>query len=398
MQRVPLAKFFSVMTLLWGAVMLFHAACGNFGGLIAVRFLLGAIEVCAAPIVIYILGSWYSKEEQTSRIAIWYCASGLGNITGGFFAYCIYQAPSHFRWQALFLFEGALTIVIGVWMWFFLAASPTDARWLSDDEKRIALERCRKNKTGTEVWKFDKSQVYEALRDPRLYLVFLFLFSTGLPSGGLSVFGPAIISAFGFTPEQSTLMSMAPGAATVTGSLLSLYVAKWTNRTFAGVFSLLLSCIGVTMMFTIPEAQAAARYGGYILTLQCKQHRSTFLYHADELLSSSHLCSIRHQLHDSRCRRIHEESLLRRCIPAWLHSWQHCWTANVSAVRRAQLLCKYHISHQPMSPITHTHTTDCQVHYAVVPRLLYYHSRSARKSALVLEPPTGYAGQEGRRK
>lgn len=282
MQRVPLAKFFAVMTLLWGSIMLFHAACGNFGGLIAVRFLLGAVEVCAAPIVIYILGSWYSKEEQTSRIAIWYCASGLGHIFGGFFAYCIYQAPHHFRWQALFLFEGALTIVVGIWMWFFLAASPTDAQWLNDDEKRIALERCRENKTGTEVWKFNKSQLLEALCDPRLYLVFLFLFSTGLPNGGLSVFGPAIISAFGFTPEQSTLMSMAPGAATITGSLLALVVAQYTNRTLAGIFSLALSCVGVTMMFTIPAEQAAARYGGYILTLQCTSAWSNAKFrHAD---------------------------------------------------------------------------------------------------------------------
>lgn len=269
MQRVPLAKFFSVMTVLWGSLMLFHAACHNFNGLIAVRFLLGMIEVCAAPIVIYILGSWYSREEQTSRVAIWYCASGMGHLFGGFFAYCIYQAPDRFRWQALFLFEGALTICVGVYMFFFLAASPTDAKWLSNGEKRMALERCRGNKTGTEVWKFDKSQLWEALYDPRLYLVFLYQFSTGLPSGGLSVFGPSIISAFGFTKEQSTLLSMAPGAAAILGSILVIYVAKWSNRTFAALFTLVISCVGVVMMFTIPGRHAAARYGGYILTLQC---------------------------------------------------------------------------------------------------------------------------------
>ena len=270
MQRVPLAKFFTFMTLTWGSIMLFHAPCVNFGGLLTVRFLLGFIEVGAAPVVIYILGSWYSREEQTSRIAIWYCASGLGNVTGGFFAWCVYQAPHHYRWQALFLFEGALTIVMGIWMWFFLAASPTDARWLNDDEKRIALERCRGNKTGTEVWKFNKSQLVEAFCDPRLYLIFLFLVSTGLPNGGLTVFGPAIIAAFGFTPEQTTLLSMAPGAATVAGSLLALVVAKYTNRTVAGIFPLVLSCIGIIMMFTIPAEQIASRYGGYILTMQCQ--------------------------------------------------------------------------------------------------------------------------------
>ena len=188
MQRVPLAKFFSVMVMVWGSIMVFHAPCKNFGSLMAVRFLLGAIEVCAAPLVIYILGSWYSKEEQVSRVALWYTSSGWGHVFGGLFAFIIYQAPT-FRWQALFLFEGGTTLLIGVIMWFFLAASPTDAWWLTDSEKRIALERCRENKTGTEVWKFNRTQLFEAFRDPRFYLIFLFLVSTGLPNGGLSVFG-----------------------------------------------------------------------------------------------------------------------------------------------------------------------------------------------------------------
>jgi ACS family allantoate permease-like MFS transporter len=191
MQRLPLAKFFSAMVIVWGSIMVFHAPCKNFAGLMAVRFLLGSIEVCAAPMVIYILGSWYSKEEQVSRVAIWYTSSGWGHVFGGLFAYIIYQAPT-FRWQALFLFEGGITVLIGIAMWFTLAASPTDAKWLTDDEKRIALERCRGNKTGTEVWSFNKDQLFEAFCDPRFYLIFLFLVSTGLPNGGLSVFGKMI--------------------------------------------------------------------------------------------------------------------------------------------------------------------------------------------------------------
>lgn len=64
---------------------------------------------------------------------------------------------------------------------------------------------------------------------------------------------------------------MAPGAAAVAGSLVALIIAKYTNRTIAGIFSLALSCIGIVMMFTILPSNHAARYGGYILTLQCKQ-------------------------------------------------------------------------------------------------------------------------------
>jgi len=67
---------------------------------------------------------------------------------------------------------------------------------------------------------------------------------------------------------------MGPGAATVVGTGVAVVIAKYTNRTIAGVYTLLLSCIGIIMMFTIPASNTAARYGGYVLTLQCQYSES----------------------------------------------------------------------------------------------------------------------------
>lgn len=188
MQRVPLAKYIAIMTMVWGVVVALHAACHDFGGLAAVRFLLGAIEVCTTPAAIYITSAWYTREEQVTRVAIWYTTSGWTSVFGGFFAWAFYQADS-FRWEALFIFYGALTFLTGVTLWLFLAVSPTEATWLTLEEKTIALERVRNNKTGTEVWAFDKRQLREAFTDIRLYLVFMLMVSTGLPNGGLTAFG-----------------------------------------------------------------------------------------------------------------------------------------------------------------------------------------------------------------
>ena len=69
---------------------------------------------------------------------------------------------------------------------------------------------------------------------------------------------------------------MAPGAAAVVGTFVALVVAKYTNRTIAGMYTLALSCTGVVMMFTIPAANNTARYGGYILTMQCKWPYTNF--------------------------------------------------------------------------------------------------------------------------
>jgi ACS family allantoate permease-like MFS transporter len=82
--------------------------------------------------------------------------------------------------------------------------------------------------------------------------------------------GPTIIAGFGYNAEEATLLSMAPGGAAVVGIGAAWLVAKYTNRTIGGLFPLMLSCIGVIMMFAIPDHNYAARYGGYILTLQCK--------------------------------------------------------------------------------------------------------------------------------
>jgi MFS transporter, ACS family, allantoate permease len=94
---------------------------------------------------------------------------------------------------------------------------------------------------------------------PSLLFIFSLLFA-----------GPTIIAGFGFDTNRTTLLSMAPGACAVVGTLVALFVAKVTNRTITGIYTVLLGCIGVIMMLTIPSTHNTARYGGYILTLQCK--------------------------------------------------------------------------------------------------------------------------------
>jgi MFS transporter, ACS family, allantoate permease len=192
MQRFPLAKYLGIMSMLWGIIVAMHAVCSNFGGLATVRLLLGLVEVCTTPSVIYITSSWYTSSEQVTRVAIWYTTAGWTSVFGGFIAWAINQAPS-FRWQGLFVLYGSITFIVGLCIFFFLAASPTEAKWLTDDEKAIALERIRTNKTGSEVWAFNSSQLKETLRDIRFYLIFLVMIATGLPNGGLTAFGKSKI-------------------------------------------------------------------------------------------------------------------------------------------------------------------------------------------------------------
>lgn len=66
---------------------------------------------------------------------------------------------------------------------------------------------------------------------------------------------------------------MGSGASQVAGTFLALFIAKYTNRTVAGVWTLVLACIGCAMMLGIPASNNGARYGGYILVMQCNHLR-----------------------------------------------------------------------------------------------------------------------------
>lgn len=52
--RVPVAKYIAFNTFFWGAVVALTAACVNYGGLLAVRFLLGVAEATITPAFMFI--------------------------------------------------------------------------------------------------------------------------------------------------------------------------------------------------------------------------------------------------------------------------------------------------------------------------------------------------------
>lgn len=103
---------------------------------------------------------------------------------------------------------------------------------------------------------------------------------------------------------------MGSGGASVVVILIAFIIAKYTNRTIAGCSVFLLSCIGCVMMLAIPSANYGARYGGYVLTIQCKcwdTIPSDVLFADGETQSSRQLRTFHGCHDDSWCGRNHEE-------------------------------------------------------------------------------------------
>jgi hypothetical protein len=71
-------------------------------------------------------------------------------------------------WQALFMNYGLISVLWGIFVFFWLPDSPMRAKCFSETDKALMIERVRSNQTGRRNKTFRWDQVKEALTDPQM--------------------------------------------------------------------------------------------------------------------------------------------------------------------------------------------------------------------------------------
>lgn len=89
LKRMGSSKWFSLLLCCWGTMSMCLGAVQNYGGLMAVRFLLGVFEAGLAPGLAYYVSFWYRAEERSIRLAFIYSTATLAGAFGGLMAYGI---------------------------------------------------------------------------------------------------------------------------------------------------------------------------------------------------------------------------------------------------------------------------------------------------------------------
>ncbi|KAI6091800.1 MFS general substrate transporter [Hypoxylon rubiginosum] len=214
LQRYPMGRILSVYIILWGLAVLCIGFAKNFTHLVTLRAIQGLFECCISPGFILIVGTWYTTREHAARALVF--QSGYVGI-GTFFDLTAYgigsvsdKNPGVESWRYMSFFLGGLTMLAGVLCLFFLG-TPSEVRWLSSDEKKMATARILDNNTGhdttgTKQWKWE--QVRECLVDPTFWFAGLSSFLGSVPNGGLTAFGAVLNTSFGFTNLQAVLLNL----------------------------------------------------------------------------------------------------------------------------------------------------------------------------------------------
>lgn len=143
MHRVGARLWMCRIMVTWGLVSAAMVFVQGELSFYTLRFLLGVAEAGFFPGVIYFLSQWFPASARTRAIGYFYLGAPLAFIIGSPLSGLLLEmhgAAGMRGWQWMFLIEGLLASVVGVWAFWYLDNRPEDARWLTP-EQRMALGR-----------------------------------------------------------------------------------------------------------------------------------------------------------------------------------------------------------------------------------------------------------------
>ncbi|OLN96186.1 putative transporter C1683.12-like protein 6 [Colletotrichum chlorophyti] len=218
-------------------------AAVNFGGLLVTRFLLGFVQAAFYPGeskpqqnntgmpnkkrekfrqvelgCVATLSSWYVRKELGVRTGLFYCGSMISGAFSGLFTAGITNgmdgALGLLAWRWIFIVEGALTVAIAVFAFFILPDFPANTKWLTDQERQLAMWRLEVDAAEREDWTGSSSQPLFlgfklAVTDPINWILAVLVYGAAA-SISINSFFPTVVGSLGKDRTTTLLLTSPP--------------------------------------------------------------------------------------------------------------------------------------------------------------------------------------------
>ncbi len=201
----------------WGAISASCALVQGPASFYILRFLLGVAEAGFFPGMIFYLTLWFPLAYRARFIASFAAAIPLANIIGGPLSGLILGMDGVLMlhgWQWLFLIEGLPAVFFAGAVLKFLPDGPAQASWLTADEKQTIATRLAAENPA------EHSNLWPALRDPRVLALGLALSGFGCGLYGLALWLPQIVQEMGFSNRTTGFIVALPYLAGLAAMVL----------------------------------------------------------------------------------------------------------------------------------------------------------------------------------
>ncbi|URQ60833.1 MFS transporter [Pantoea alhagi] len=144
-ERRSVKKLVFWCLILWGLCASLTGVVSNIPMLAAIRFTLGVVEAAVMPAMLIYISNWFTKSER-SRANTFLI---LGNpVTVLWMSVVSGYLINAFGWREMFIIEGLPAVLWAVCWWFLVQDKPSQASWLSEEEKAALQEQLRKEQEG----------------------------------------------------------------------------------------------------------------------------------------------------------------------------------------------------------------------------------------------------------
>ena len=214
----------------WGIVAMLTGAVRSVPQLYVARFLLGVAEAGFFPGIILYLTYWFRQREQAHVISLFVTALPVASVLGaplsGFILdHAHWAAIGSWRW--LLVLEGLPAVLCGVLAYFLLPNRPTDAVFLTRDERNwITAEMAREEKE--KIGEHSISAL-RALAHPRVWHLAFAAFAFDIGLYAMSFYMPQAVKSLsrGYSNTAVGILVMVPHLA---GLMAMILVSRSSDR------------------------------------------------------------------------------------------------------------------------------------------------------------------------
>lgn len=223
LERFGARRWIARIMITWGIVAGCMALVVGFKSFVLVRLLLGAAEAGFTPGIIFYLSLWFPARHRARATAQFYVGSALATTLGapisGLFLKLdgIGGLPG---WKWLFILEAIPAVLLAFVVLKYFTDSPKDAGWLPDANRTWLVKALDTERKALESQR--KFTIRQALTNPGILLLALFLFLYSFNSIGLTLWMPQVIKGTFGSPSNLTtaLLTAVPYALAVVFMLI----------------------------------------------------------------------------------------------------------------------------------------------------------------------------------
>ena len=225
LHRFGARRWIAITMVTWGVVSASMAFIHSPGGFYSLRLVLGVAESGFFPGMIVYLTYWFAEPDRARILGAFMVALPLSSAVGAPISASLLglHALGLHGWQWVFLAEGIPAALVGAVVLKVLVGLPTEARWLTDEERAYLL----RHRQGPDTAR-GPTGILVDLRRPTVWILCAAYFALLVTLYSYSIWLPQIIQELApFSYREIGLLAMVPNL------LAALLMYPWARHSDA---------------------------------------------------------------------------------------------------------------------------------------------------------------------